>query len=175
MATAPQAWQRVSGEVPKWSGGWNMLKWQTPTQIYIVSRKEVFCFESTYCSEVFGIELAEDPVGHTELVLNCTCNLKRPLFFGCFFKRPYIFQTTNKNGLFLNDRIFVNYDEVQILHHAQCISSSWFVKSYTIVYDRIFLETTVYCSNHDRILLKRPYILRTTTVYRPYANRMQTV
>ena len=76
-------------------------------------------------------------------------------FFGCFFKRPYMFKTTIKNGLFLNDRIFVNYDEVQILHHAQCISSSWFVKSYTIVYDRIFLETTVYFSIHDHIVLKR--------------------
>ena len=47
------------------------------------------------------------------------------------------------------------------------------VDLYTIVYDRIFLETTVYFSNHDRILLKRPYILRITTVYWPYANRMK--
>ena len=48
-------------------------------------------------------------------------------------------------------------------------------------HDRIFLETTVYCSNRDRIFLKRPYIfhirpyiLQVVSVYRPYANRINT-
>ena len=56
---------------------------------------------------------------------------------------------------------------------------------FNIVYDRIrpyFLETTVlYCSNHDRIFSKRPYIfhirpyiLQVVSVYRPYANRINT-
>ena len=47
-------------------------------------------------------------------LLVTTWNLKRPPFFGCFVKRPKIFETTKKNVFFLNDRIFVNYDDVQL-------------------------------------------------------------
>ena len=91
-----------------------------------------------------------------------TCNLKRLPFYGCFLKRSYMCRTI-KHGLFLNDRIFVNY----IMHNAY--QSVDFFVILEIVYDRIrpyfwettiyfsnHLETTVYFSNHDRICLN-PY------------------